>query len=376
MMVTSEYNIGTVVVGAGIIGVAIARELALRGREVLVLEQETRLGQHQSNRNSGVVHAGFYYPEGSVKARLCHEAKLDLYRFAAERGVPHCRVGKIVVAADEGQLPMLETMRRRAEACGVRDIALMTAAEVRGIEPDIACVGGLWSPSTGIIDTTALLLAIRAEAEALGVSFAVASQVVGAARVGDRWRVSVRSAGEETTIICVLLVNSAGLEACNVARSFEGCPAERIPDSYLARGNFFACHGGVPFTHLVYPLPGPIGLGVHLTLDLDGQAKFGPDVELVETISYEVKPERAAGLYESIRGFWPGIKEGSLVPAYSGIRAKIGKPGAPQDWIIDTPSEHGVPGLVNLFGMETPGMTCSMAIGREIATRVKKGAFA
>lgn len=376
MSATSAYSVGTVIVGAGIIGVAIARELALQGHEVLIIEQETRPGQHQSSRNSGVIHAGFYYSESSLKARLCYEANVDLYRFAEMRGVPHRRVGKIVVAADDKQLGKLRTMAARAEACGIRDVRSLAAREVAEMEPEVTCVAGLWSPSTGIIDTSALLLAIQGEAEANGVMFAMGSKVTRGELASGRWLLTVSSSGEEISICCRLLINSAGLEAVALARNLDGCPAERVPDSYLARGNFFACQGGTPFSRLVYPLPGPIGLGVHLTIDMDGQAKFGPDVELVDTIDYRMKSERADAFYEAIRGFWPGLKDGSLVPAYSGIRAKIGAPGDPQDWIIDTPREHGVPGLVNLFGMETPGMTCSMAIGREVAARVREGAYA
>ncbi|MBB3610462.1 NAD(P)/FAD-dependent oxidoreductase [Rhizobium sp. BK602] len=368
---TSGFQIDTVIVGAGVIGVAIARELALDGREVLILDREKRPGQHQSSRNSGVIHAGFYYPDDSLKAKLCHKGKLELYRFAEERRVPHRRVGKIVVATDEAQTGKLEIMHARALACGIDDVQLLSALELRRMEPELAGVAGLWSPSTGVIDASALLDAMEAEATALGAAFSMNSRLLRAEARPDGWTLFVENCGETIRLDCRLLINSAGIEAPHLASCIDGYAAERIPETYLARGNFFSCQGGAPFSHLIYPLPGPIGLGVHLTLDLDGQAKFGPDVELVDQISYDVKPDRAEGFYDAIRAFWPGLKPNTLMPAYSGIRAKIGTPGDPQDWIVETTATHGLFGLVNLFGIETPGMTCSLALARHVAEHLR-----
>lgn len=381
-MHTSSHNnfaycgVDAIVVGGGIVGVAVARELAAQGLEVIVVEREARVGQHQSARNSGVMHAGFYYPEGSLKARLCHQAKLELYRYAEARGIAHRRVGKLVVASDETQLPKLEAMRQHAVACGVNDIELLDARQAKAMEPEVACVAALWSPSTGVIDTSALMLSLVGDAESSGVVIAQNSRVLRGQAVAGGWRLTVESGGQLAEIACRLVVNSAGVEAPDLARRLDGYPANRAPDFYLAKGNFFACRGGTPFSRLIYPLPGPIGLGVHLTLDLDGQAKFGPDVQIVDAVRYDVDPARSDAFYVSIRSFWPGLQDGTLTPAYSGIRAKIGRPGEPQDWIVETPAEHGVPGLVNLFGIETPGMTCCMSIGAYVAERVRDEAFA
>ncbi len=372
----TDFAIDTVVVGAGVIGIAIARELAMAGRDVLVVEQEQRHGQHQSSRNSGVVHAGFYYPPGSVKARLCHEAKVALYRHAEARGIAFRVPGKIVVAADASQVGRLEAMAGVADACGLRDVRLLDARALRVMEPALAGVAGLWSPSTGIIDAGALMLSLRGDAEAHGATFAAGSRAVRGEAVREGWRLLIESGGEEAVIGCRLLVNSAGLGAVALARWLDGYPAGRVPESYLAKGSFYVCEGGVPFARLIYPLPGPIGLGVHLTIELDGRAKFGPDVEIVDAVSYAPPAACSAAVHDQVRGFWPGLRAGSLVPSYAGIRAKIGRPGDRQDWVIDTPDRHGVPGLVTLFGMESPGLTCAMAIGREVALRVRDGVFA
>lgn len=371
-----EDHVDAVVIGGGVVGVAVARELAARGLEVIVIEQETRLGQHQSTRNSGVIHAGFYYAEGSLKARLCHAAKLELYRYAEERGIPYRQVGKLVVASDESQIPKLEAMQRYAIKCGVRDVELLDARQAKTMEPELECVAALWSPSTGVIDTSALLLSLVGDAENHGVVTALGSRVLRGRSVAGGWHLTVSSGGQQSEIACRVLVNSAGIEAPNLARRLDGYPIDRVPEYYLAKGNFFACEGGAPFSRLIYPVPGPIGLGVHLTLDLDGQAKFGPDVQIVDAIKYNVDMDRVDSFYASIRNFWPKLPDGALTPAYSGIRAKIGKPGDPQDWFVETPAEHGVPGLVNLFGIETPGMTCCMAIGAMVAEHVREEAFA
>jgi L-2-hydroxyglutarate oxidase LhgO len=374
----STFNVQTVVVGAGIVGIAIARELAVRGHDVLVLEQERRAGEHQTSRNSGVIHAGIYYAPDSMKARLCAKANRALYEYAESHGIPHRRIGKLVVAATEEQTTKLAKMAARAKDDGVGDVELLDAASMAKMEPEVAGVGGLWSPSTGIIDTHAYLLALRGEAEAHGAAFAMGCKVIRGEVENDGWRITAAAtdSSEEYLVRCKLLINSAGIHAVELARNLDACPRQRIPDSYLARGNFFSYHGHMPFSRLIYPLPDSIGLGIHLTFDLGGQAKFGPDVDLIDEFDYRVPDGREQAFYTAIRRFWPGIKEGTLTPAYAGIRAKIGKPGMPQDWIIDTPSEHKVSGLVNLFGIETPGVTCAMAIATEVADRIREESFA
>ena len=365
-----EDFIDTVIIGAGVVGIAIARELALRGLDVLVLDREKSPGLHQSSRNSGVIHAGFYYGVNSLKAELCHRGKIELYRFAHERGISHRKVGKVVVAGDERQTAKLEAMHAHAAACGIDDVVLVSSADLRKLEPELAGCAGLWSPSTGVIDAMALLSALQAEAQDNGAILVLASRLLTAEASGAGFKLRVESRGTIAHLNCRLLVNSAGIEAPQVAQRIDAYPASLVPETYLARGNFFACEGGTPFSHLIYPLPGPIGLGVHLTLDLDGQAKFGPDVELIDHFSYEVKPERAEGFYNAVHAFWPGLKKGSLVPAYSGIRAKIGKPGDAQDWVVETSAAHGLAGLINLFGIETPGMTSCLALARHVAERL------
>jgi L-2-hydroxyglutarate oxidase LhgO len=375
---STVYTTETVVIGAGIVGIAIARELAMQGHDVLVLEQEVRPGQHQSSRNSGVVHAGIYYPPGSLKAQLCPEANKALYRYADSHSIPYRRIGKLVVAADDEQIHKLEEMALRARNNGADDIVLMDAKDMAAVEPELAGVAGLWSPSTGIIDTHAYLLALRGEAEAHRASFAMGCRIVRGEAKNDGWRLAAVApdSSEEYIVECRLLVNSAGVHAVELARNLDAYPQHRIPESYLVRGNFFSCQGGVPFTRLIYPLPDDIGLGVHLTFDMGGQVKFGPDVDLIDEFDYRIPTGREDSFYPAIRRFWPGLQDGTLAPTYAGIRAKIGKPGMPQDWLIDTPAEHGINGLVNLFGIETPGMTCAMAIASEVASRVRTGSFA
>jgi L-2-hydroxyglutarate oxidase LhgO len=370
------YEVDTVVIGAGIVGIAIARELAAQGHEVLVVERERQHGLHQSSRNSGVIHAGFYYPVGSLKARLCCTANADLYRYAESRGIPHKRVGKMVVAADAEEVRDLERLASRGIACGVRDLEMLDADQARRLEPELSCVAALWSPSTGVVDALSYLLSLRGEAEANGASFAMGCRVVRGEANPAGWRLEVESGDGMLQVDCRLLINSAGVEAPLVARALDAYPEARVPKHYLAKGHFFSCTTRTPFTHLIYPVPGSVGLGVHLTLDLDGSAKFGPDVEIVDRVSYDVPLERAEKFYSAIRGFWPGLRDRSLQPAYAGIRAKIGRVGDPQDWVIETPAEHGLPGLVNLFGIETPGMTCAMALGQEVARRVRMEVFA
>ena len=356
-------RVDAVVVGAGVAGLAVARAFALAGREVIVLERESTIGTGTSSRNSEVIHAGIYYPPGSLKAKLCVAGRLALYPFLAERGIPHRRCGKLIVATDPGQLAGLEKLHAQARSNGVDDLRMLAAREARALEPQLVCVAALESPSTGIVDSHAFMLGLRGEAEAHGAAIAFRSPLLaGHVRNGA---IELEVGGQEPVrLLARAVVNSAGLFAQDVARSIEGFPAERIPPTYYCKGNYFSLSGRSPFSRLVYPAPEAAGLGVHLTLDLAGQARFGPDVEWIERIDYDVDPRRAQVFYKAIRGYWPGLPDGALQPAYSGIRPKLQARGQPaRDFLLQGPSDHGVAGLVNLFGIESPGLTASLAIG-------------
>ena len=356
-----------VVVGAGVIGLAIARALAVAGREVLVLEEERWIGAHTSSRNSEVIHAGLYYPAGSLKARFCVAGRPRLYAYCEERGIPHRRTGKLVVAASEGEVPKLRQVMASAVANGVSELAWLTGAEARALEPELACEAAFHSPFTGIIDSHALMLAYEADAAAAGASIVLRAPVLGGRVAGRGFRLEIGGA-EPMTLDCALLVNCAGLRAPALARRIAGLPATSIPPAYFCRGVYFTLAGRAPFHRLVYPLPEAAGLGVHLTLDLAGQARFGPDTEWIDGIDYTVDPRRGECFYAAIRRYWPGLKDGALQPGYAGIRPKISAPGAPvADFVVQGPAEHGVPGLVNLYGIESPGLTASLPLADEVA---------
>jgi len=351
-----------VVLGAGVVGLAIARELALAGREVIVLEAEDAIGTHTSSRNSEVIHAGIYYPKASLKARTCVEGKHLLYDYCASHGVPHRRCGKLIVATTEHQLGELAGIRDKAHANGVTDVDWIAKEDVARMEPELFCMGALHSPSTGIIDSHALMLAYLGDAEAAGAMLALKSPLERAMVRPDGFELWV--AGSDP-IACSLLVNSAGLRAPSVAKRIEGYPAELAPCELYAKGNYYSLTRRAPFSRLIYPVPEPGGLGVHVTLDLAGQARFGPDVEWVERINYDVDPRRAERFYAAIRRYWPGLPDGSLSPGYAGIRPKTAGPGEPApDFEIQGPRRHGVPGLVQLYGIESPGLTASLALAR------------
>jgi L-2-hydroxyglutarate oxidase LhgO len=356
------------VIGAGVIGLAIARVLAQQGREVIVLEAERAAGMHSSSRNSEVLHAGFHYAAGSLKARLCVAGRRSLYAYAEEKGIPHRRIGKLVVAAAQAELATLEASRARGVANGVEGLELLSAAGAREREPQVRCVGALWSPETGIIDSHQLLRELRADAEAHGASLAFQAPVVGG-RLRDS-AIELEVGGDDpSTVRCAAVINSAGLHAQQVARSIAGMPVAAIPPCHYARGHYFVLSGPSPFRHLVYPVAVPGGLGVHVTLDLEGRARFGPDVEWIEGIDYSFDEARAAGFAAAIRRYWPALPEGALQPGYTGIRPKLAPSGGPeQDFVIQGPSQHGVPGLVNLFGIESPGLTAALAIADHVAT--------
>jgi L-2-hydroxyglutarate oxidase LhgO len=358
-------RVDAVVIGAGAVGLAIARALALRGREVLILEAAERFGSGVSSRNSEVIHAGIYYPRGSLKARLCVAGRELLYAFCREHGVAHRRCGKLIVASSDSQLAELGRTRAAALANGV-ELVPLGQPDALALEPALRCAAALHSPVTGIIDAHAYMLALLGQAESRGALLACDSAVTGLALEADGFRVAVN--GAPASLHARTLVNSAGLSAPQVARLMEGFPPERVPTAYFAKGSYFTLASRAPFARLIYPLPIPGGLGVHLTLDLAGRARFGPDVEWVGELDYAVDVKRAAGFYDAIRAWWPALADGALEPAYAGIRPKITGPGEPAaDFRIDGPAAHGVPGLVQLFGIESPGLTASLAIAEHVA---------
>src|SRR5436190_18110983 len=360
-------KVDCVVVGAGVIGLAVARRLARTGREVIVLEEAEGIGTVTSSRNSEVIHAGIYYPAGSWMARMCVAGKIALYRYCDVHGIPYKNCGKLIVATVPEETAKLQAIRAHAEANGVLDMQTLSGAAARDLEPALNCDAALLSPSTGIIDSHAYMLSLRGEAETAGAAFAFHTPLIRARADGGRIELETGGAAP-MTLACDLLVNSAGLGAPAVARSIEGMPLEQIPSAYLAKGNYFSCSARAPFSRLIYPVPEPGGLGVHLTLDMAGQARFGPDVEWVERIDYAVDPARAARFYPAIRKYWPTLPDGALMPSYSGIRPKIVPPAvARQDFVMQGPREHGGAGLINLVGIESPGLTSSLAIADHVA---------
>jgi L-2-hydroxyglutarate oxidase LhgO len=357
-------TVDALVAGAGVVGLAVARELARAGREVVILDAEEAIGTHTSSRNSEVIHAGIYYPKDSLKARSCVAGKELLYEYCVAHGVPHRRSGKLIVAADEAQVGELQEIQQKAHANGVTDVVWLTRPQASALEPEVSCVAALYSPSTGIIDSHALMLAYLGDAEDAGAMLALKSRLLAVEVIRAGFVVHVDGADP---IQARVLVNSAGLRAPSVAKRIEGLDAKFVPREFYAKGNYYTLTGRSPFSRLVYPVPEPGGLGVHVTLDLAGQARFGPDVEWVERIGmkndYTVDPRRAERFYAAIRRYWPGLPDGALAPGYAGIRPKTAGPGAPApDFAVQGPRAHGVPGLVNLFGIESPGLTSSLAL--------------
>jgi L-2-hydroxyglutarate oxidase LhgO len=351
-----------VVIGAGVIGLAVARRLAQAGREVIILEAAEGIGTVTSSRNSEVIHAGIYYPAGSLMARMCVSGKRALYRYCGDHGIPHRNCGKLIVATTHKETTKLQSIRAHAEANGVFDLQTLSGDAARALEPALNCDAALLSPSTGIIDSHAFMLALQGDAEAAGAACAFHTPLLHAKALADRIELDA-GGNAPISLECKLLVNAAGLAASAVARSINGMPIDLIPAAYLAKGNYFSCSARSPFSRLIYPVPEPGGLGVHLTLDMAGQARFGPDVEWVDTIDYAVDPARAERFYPAIRRYWPTLPDGALMPSYSGIRPKIVPPAvATQDFLIQGPRDHGVTGLINLFGIESPGLTSSLAI--------------
>ncbi len=363
-------SVECLVVGAGVIGLAVARALARAGREVIVVEGESGIGGGVSSRNSEVIHAGIYYPPGLVKTRLCVDGKAMLYAFCQEFGVPHKRCGKLLVAVNAGEVDKLAALKAQAEANGVTDLIWLSGEDARALEPALVAHRALLSPSTGIVDSHAFMLALRGDAEAHGAMIAFETPVL-AGQASEQGLVVETGGPAPMRIAADMVINAAGLGAQALARSIAGMPADKIPPLHLAKGNYFSLSGRSPFSRLIYPMPTPGGLGVHLTLDLGGQAKFGPDVEWIDTIDYDVDPRRAASFYAAIRTYWPDLPEGALQPAYAGVRPKIARPGgSTTDFLLQTERDHGVAGLINLFGIESPGLTASLAIADWLAHRV------
>ncbi len=356
-----------VVIGAGVVGLALARQLALAGREVVVLEAEERIGTGISSRNSEVIHAGIYYPAGSLKARLCVAGNRALYAYCAAKGVAHRRCGKLIVATDENQVQALRELRTRAEANGVLDLQWLDAQAAVALEPQLRCAAALLSPSTGIVDSHGLMRALRHEAEDHGATVVLKSPVLGGCATSAGLEIEV-GGDEPMALQADRIFNCAGLGAQTVARSFAGIRRQAIPPLHLAKGNYYGLSGPAPCSRLVYPVPAQGGLGVHLTLDLGAQARFGPDVEWVDREDYDVDPRRADAFYDEVRKYWPSLPDDSLQPAYAGIRPKIHGPGeAAPDFLVQREDAHGVPGLVNLFGIESPGLTAALALAAQVA---------
>ena len=364
-------EVEAVVVGAGVIGLAVARALALAGHEVIVLERAYTIGFETSSRNSEVIHGGLYYPAGSLKALGCVEGRERLYAYCHDHGVPHAQLGKLIVATSEEEIPGVEKIEAAARANGVTNLEWLSASEAQRMEPELNCVAALLSPSTGIIDSHALMLAYQGEAEAAGAVVAFRTPVLGGHVRGDGFELSV-GGDEPTTIRCRYLINAAGLYTPAVARSLDGVPRETIPPAYFCRGVYFTLSGRTPFRRLIYPVPVPGGLGVHITLDLAGQARFGPDVEWIDAVDYSVNPQRGDKFYAAVRRYWPRLRDGALQPGYAGIRPKITGPDEPAaDFVVQGPAAHGIPGLVNLYGIESPGLTSSLPLADEVLRQIR-----
>ncbi|OIN94470.1 MAG: FAD-dependent oxidoreductase [Comamonadaceae bacterium CG1_02_60_18] len=359
-------TVDAVVVGAGVVGLAVARSLALRGRDVLVLEAAHTIGTGTSSRNSEVIHAGIYYAAGSLKARLCVQGNAMLYDYCARRGIDHRRCGKLIVATSGEQVDQLQSIQQKARGNGVEELRLLSRAQAQALEPSLQCEAALLSVSTGIVDSHALMLSLQGELEDMGGVIAFNSPVALMNQAQDAIEIGMQ---DGTWLRAHLVVNAAGLGALSLARRCNGLNPQYLPRAFYAKGNYFTFSGRAPFTHLIYPVPEQAGLGVHLTLDLGGQAKFGPDVQWVDDADdLSVDPARGDGFYAQVRRYWPALPDGALQPGYAGIRPKISGPGAPAaDFMIQTPQEHGVDGLINLFGIESPGLTSALALGEWVA---------
>ena len=373
-------QVDCVVIGAGVIGLAVAREMALQGRETILLERESAFGTISSARNSEVIHAGIYYPKDSLKAKLCVEGNRMLYEYCRAHHVATQPYGKLIVASDQSQLDDLQAILYKAVQNEVPDIKMITGEQAKLMEPELHCVAAVLSASTGIVDSHGFMLSLLGGYEDAGGMIAYQSPLISVKPLGENAKngFELEIGGAECMKIQTkLLINCAGMSAPAIARKIEGLAQQQIPKAYFAKGNYFSLSGKSPFKHLIYPIPEPGGLGVHLTLDMGGQAKFGPDVEWLEIdeesqIDYTVNPKRGEGFYEAVRRYWPGLKDNALQPDYSGVRAKIVPPNTPAgDFCFNTPMDHGLEGLFNLYGFESPGLTSSLAIAKYLEGQIK-----
>lgn len=364
-------QVDCVVVGAGVVGLAVARALALRGREVFVLEAASSIGTGISSRNSEVIHAGIYYPQNSLKASLCVQGSHMLYDYCKARAIGHSRCGKLLVATSQEQLGQLQRIMTQAAANGVHDLVLLSRQQARAMEPQLECAGAIHSPNTGIVDSHAFMLALQGDIENAG-GFVVLNTALSQAEYTPNAIKLVANDGAQLQAKTV--VNAAGLQAPALARRFAGLDPRFVPPSYYAKGSYFTLAGKSPFSRLIYPVPEAAGLGVHLTIDLGGQAKFGPDVQWVDsTDDLLVDPARGDAFYAEVRKYWPLLPDGALIPGYAGIRPKLHAPGEPaQDFCVQGPLDHGLPGLVNLFGIESPGLTSSLALAEYVSNMLEK----
>jgi L-2-hydroxyglutarate oxidase LhgO len=357
-----------VVVGAGVIGLAVARALALAGREVLVLEAHDCIGSEISSRNSEVIHAGIYYPAGSLKAKFCVQGRKQLYDYCEEHHVPFKRCGKFIIATDERQQSNLQTLLKKAHNNGVDDLVCLDQNEMQRREPQVKCVSALWSPSTGLIDSHGYMLALQADLENAGGIIIFNTRVTAGSGTNQSLELTVTSSGSSFRLTANTVVNCAGLGGDKLARAIDGIKRQTLPVYHYAKGNYFTYSGKSPFTSLIYPLPNEYGLGIHATHDMAGNLRFGPDVEWIDEINYEVDPRRSEMFYEAIRSYWPDLMDKSLLPAYAGIRPKLNRLGSPAaDFVIQDETEHGVAGLINLFGIESPGLTSSLALADHVS---------
>ena len=365
--VTMIDQVNTIIVGAGVVGLSIAREMALAGNDVIVLEEKHAIGTGVSSRNSEVIHAGIYYPAGSLKAQLCRPGRDAIYTYCETRGIAHKRVGKLIVATNENELKDLYRIKLNAEKNQVKDLKLLDSHQASTIEPALKCSGALLSPSTGIIDSHSYMLALQGDAESLGAVVALSSPFDSGTLTDDC--ITIRIGGADPlSIKCRHFINAAGLKAQSVAFNLEGFPVKHIPPLFYAKGNYFTLSGKSPFQKLIYPVPSHAGLGIHSTIDLAGQTKFGPDVQWLENPDYTVESNRADNFYVAIRRYWPKLPNNSLQPGYSGIRPKLVAKDSPQgDWKIEGPEHHGIDGIVNLFGIESPGLTSSLSIAKYVS---------
>jgi L-2-hydroxyglutarate oxidase LhgO len=366
-------SVDCVVIGAGVIGLAIARTLACGGRKVLILERERQFGTQTSSRNSEVIHAGIYYAPDSLKARTCIAGRELLYRYCVDRGIDHRRCGKLIVATSDEQLTQLYSIQSQARSNGVLDLEWLGAGDARRLEPELSCVAALSSPSTGIIDSHAYMLSLLADAEAHDADIAYGVEVTSLRPTPNGIDVCIDS-GAQPVMGASIVINSAGLDAHRVAHSITGFPATHIPKILYAKGSYFSLAGAAPFDRLVYPIPEAGGLGIHMTIDLAGQARFGPDVEWVESVDYTVHAARADKFYGAIRRYWPGLEDGQLSAGYAGVRPKIeAQAGIAADFLISGCKAHGVKGIINLFGMESPGLTASLALAAHVESLLNDG---